>query len=165
MTSRRVSMANSGIVRATVATASAIAGLVVVGVSSGEDGLRSSFQSALQSAPHGPTFERGQPPVAGSEEFWLTTMGDPRIAPVAKAVSVGDRIAMRLNGEGHTFEVQSVADFAPQVTAIDTTSGPSRFVLVTARDVAVFEARPVRFVMEVFDRGPSLARGGRKRAL
>ena len=56
-------------------------------------------------------------------------------APVTKTISVGDQISLSLGGERRTLEVATVADFAPQITEIDTSAGPSHFVLVTARDV------------------------------
>lgn len=128
--------------------------------------LRSSFASALTRS--GPQAQAkvavaSAAPISGSEEFWLTAMRHDGNAPVTKTVSVGDQISLTLGGERRTLEVATVADFAPQVTQIDTSSGPSRFVLVTARDVNDASARPVRFVMEI-EQGsaPVVAgRGGR----
>jgi hypothetical protein len=83
--------------------------------------------------------------------------------PVTRTVSVGDKISLSLGGERRTLEVATVADFAPKITEIDTSTGPSHFVLVTARDVNDSSAHPVRFVME-FEQGvaPVVAgRGGR----
>ena len=70
-------------------------------------------------------------------------------APVTKTILAGDQISLTLGGERRTFEVATVADFAPQMTQIETSAGPSHFVLVTARDVSDASARPVRFVMEL----------------
>ncbi len=102
-------------------------------------------------------------PISGSEDLWLSAMRRDGNGPVTKTVSVGDQISLSLGGERRTLEVATVADFAPQITQIDTSASPSHFVLVTARDVNDAAARPVRFVME-FEQGTAqvvAGRGGR----
>jgi hypothetical protein len=123
--------------------------------------LRSSFATALTNAATSPAKTvASAAPISGSEEFWLTAMRHDDSQPVARPVSVGDQISMTLSGHRRTFEVATVSDFAPQITEIDTSSGPAHFVMVTARDVKNPNARPVRFVMEI-DRGNAPMVGGR----
>jgi hypothetical protein len=128
-----------------------------------ESVLRSSFATALTRTSLPAKELASAAPVSGSEEFWLSAMRRDGNAPVMKTVSIGDQISLNLGGERRTLEVATVADFAPQITQIDTSAAPSHFVLVTARDVNDAAARPVRFVME-FEQGaaPVVAgRGGR----
>lgn len=126
--------------------------------------LRTSFATALTNAANAAASPAqtvaSSAPISGSEEFWLTAMRHDDSQPVARPVSVGDQISMTLSGHRRTFEVATVSDFAPQITEIDTSSGPAHFVLVTARDVSNPNARPVRFVMEI-DRGNVPMVGGR----
>jgi hypothetical protein len=133
-------------------------------LASSETVLRSSFATALTRASEQPTkMIASAAPISGSEEFWLTAMRGDGSAPVTRPVSVGDQISMTLSGHHRTFEVSAVSDFSPQITEIDTSSGPAHFVLVTARDAKNPSARPVRFIMEI-DRGnpPFVgSRGGR----
>jgi hypothetical protein len=133
-------------------------------LASSETVLRSSFATALTRASEQPTQAvASTAPISGSEEFWLTAMRGDGSAPVTRPVSVGDQISMTLSGHHRTFEVSAVSDFSPQITEIDTSSGPAHFVLVTARDAKNPSARPVRFIMEI-DRGNAPfvgSRGGR----
>lgn len=146
---------SAGVTMAAVAAASFLA--------SSETVLRSSFTTALTRGSQPTKVAAAAAPISGSEEFWLTAMRGDGSAPVTRPVSVGDQISMTLSGHHRTFEVSAVSDFSPQITEIDTSSGPAHFVLVTARDAKNPSARPVRFIMEI-DRGapPFVAsRGGR----
>ena len=143
------------------APVAAIAGALLFANS--ETLLRSSFQTALdRTNPLARELASAAAPVSGSEDFWLSAMRDGT-TPVNKTVSVGDQISLNLGGVHRTLEVATVSDFAPQITQIDTSAGPSHFVLVTARDPNDSAARPIRFVMEIQQGGaPVLAgRGGR----
>jgi hypothetical protein len=112
--------------------------------------LKSSFASALTHTNiHARQVASSAPPISGSEEFWLSAMRRDGNTPVTKTINVGDQIALSLGGERRTLEVATVADFAPQITALDTSAGPSHYVLVTARDMKHASAPPVRFVMEL----------------
>jgi hypothetical protein len=130
------------------AVAALVAGLFLM---SSEAVLRSSFATALTethtSAPSKQVASAA--PISGSEEFWLTAMRRDGNTPVTKTINIGDKISLSLGGEQRTLSVASVADFSPQITEIDTSAGPSHFVLVTARDVNDRSAPPVRFIMEL----------------
>lgn len=122
--------------------------------------LRSSFAKALTHASSPAQSVASMTPISGSEDFWLTAMRRDGSAPMTKAISVGDEITLALGGLHRTFAVATVSEFAPQITEIDTSAGPERFVLVTARDVRDPNARPIRFVMEV-DQANAMVVGGR----
>jgi hypothetical protein len=127
--------------------------------------LRSSFATALTHTSLPAKEVASAAPVSGSEEFWLSAMRRDGTTPVTKTINVGDRIALSLGGEHRSLQVATVADFAPQVTEIDTSAGPSHFVLVTARDVNDASAPPVRFVMEFEQRVAPVVAGRAGRTL
>jgi hypothetical protein len=132
-------------------SAGAVAAALVAALffTNSESVLRSSFATALTRTSLPAKEVASSAPISGSEDFWLSAMRRDGNAPVTKTILVGDQISLTLGGERRTFEVATVADFAPQITQIDTSAGPSNFVLITARDVNDVSARPVRFVMEL----------------
>lgn len=138
------------------------AGLFLI---SSETVLRSSFSTALGHASVSAKEVASAAPVSGSEEFWLSAMRGDNNAPVTKTINVGDRIALSLGGERRSLQVATVADFAPQITEIDTSAGPSHFVLVTAHDVNDATAPPVRFVMQFEQRVAPVVAGRSGRTL
>ena len=152
------------VLAAGTAVGAAAVGLVFA---SSESVVRSSFKTALDNRAniHANEFATAStPPVAGSEDFWLSAMRDGT-APVNKTVSVGDQISLNLSGVHRTFEVSTVSDFSPQIAQVDTSAAPTHFVLVTARDTNDSSARPVRFVMEIQQGGTSVVAGRNGRTL
>ena len=148
-------------------TAGAAVAVLTGGLSliNSETVLRSSFATALTHTSIPAKEIASAAPVSGSEEFWLSAMRRDGNAPVTKTINVGDRIALSLGGERRSLQVATVADFSPQITQIDTSAGPSHFVLVTARDVNDSSAPPVRFVMEFEQRVAPVVAGRAGRAL
>lgn len=141
--------------------AAAIAGAIFGGIGgllgSSETLLRSSFESALNpSASDGPKRIATKAPISGSESFWLTAMREDGSEPVSKAVAIGDKIAMTLDGKQRSLEVVSVSEFTPARTEIDTRSGSVRLVIVTMRDTQDNSHRPVRLVMELESAGKTV---------
>jgi len=126
--------------------------------------LRKSFQTALNRASVQAKEVASTAPISGSEDFWLTAMRDGT-TPVNKTISVGDQISMNFGGVRRTLEVATVSDFSPKITQIDTSSGPSHLVLVTARDLGDTAARPIRFVMEIQQGGAPVVAGRAGRSL
>ena len=130
---------------------------------SSETVLRKSFATALTQAASPAKDVASITPISGSEDYWLTAMRRDDSTPITKAVAVGDKISLTLGGHNRTFAVASVSDFSPQITEIDTSAGPERFVLVTARDVKNPNERPIHFVMEIDGANATIigSRGGR----
>jgi hypothetical protein len=125
--------------------------------SNSETMLRDSFSIALSGMPSAPVARVAKAvPVAGTEDYWLSSMGLEGSLPVTKAVSIGDRIGLSVRGENRELEVSSVSEYAPAITEIDTRARQARFLLVTARDPHDRDARPVRFVMEVDQAAPDV---------
>src|SRR6185312_4738156 len=88
---------------------------------SSETVLRSSFTTALTrtaAAPQAREVATAAPPVSGSEDFWLTAMRRDGSSPMTKPIYVGDQISLTLSGQHRTFQVATVADFAPQIPEI-----------------------------------------------
>ncbi len=140
----------SGAVLVTGLTLGAVFGASTALMSSSEAMLRTSFSAALQgSAPVAAQRMAKAVPLSGSEDFWLSAIRQDGGAPVTKTVSLGDRISLTLGGEQRDLEVAAVSEFQPKLTEIDTSSGPSRFVLVTAKDARNAAADSIRFVMEI----------------
>jgi hypothetical protein len=111
--------------------------------------LRSSFSSALGIQASTPQRLAKSVPLAGSEDFWLSAVRSEGGLPVTKTVAIGDTITITLAGTERKLEVASVSEVTPNITEIDTTTGSSRFVLVTAKDQFNAGARAIRFVMEI----------------
>lgn len=142
----------------------ALSGGILSGTS--ESMLRASFASALeQTAAPSMKVATGSGPISGSEDFWLTSNG--QVSPISanKTVSVGDKISLDIGGEHRTLEVAKISEYWPQITEIDTTGHPSRFVMVTARDAADPTSRPIRLVIELEQDGATLAKNHAGRTL
>ena len=134
----------------TALSASALLASGIIFASNSETVVRDSFSIALNGSPAAPATRAAKSaPVAGTEEYWLTSMSRDGGLPVTKAVSIGDQIGLTVRGEQRQLKVCSVSEFAPEITEIDTRTAPSKLVLVTARDTSDKDARPVRFVMEI----------------
>lgn len=115
-----------------------------------ESVLRATFASALD---HRHTVSKPADvtgPISGSEDFWLNSHAQLTGNSAAKkVVSVGDTISLDLGGEKRTLQVSKISEYMPQVTEIDTSTQPSKFVMVTARDVSDPNSRPIRLVIEL----------------
>lgn len=94
--------------------------------------------------------------VAGSEEFWLTHLVRDAGPAVTKPVAVGDRITINSNGIDRVLSVVTVDKLDSQVLPISS-ERPQPLLLVTCRDAAQPEARPVRFLIEAGDELPALS--------
>lgn len=145
------------VIRPSLILLSATAALALCGTvlsTSSETLLRSSFASAL--SPEAPartgTEVAKAPPVAGSEDFWLSGMAAALRpvghGPIAKGVAVGDKITLTFGGTKRTLLISAVEDVGVSMTQVDTAQAPSRVVMITARE-AKDGASPVRFMMEI----------------
>lgn len=140
--------------RTLLGLATVIAAVVTLALPTGEAALRSSFESALKSSPFEQPRLASAPPVAGSEDYWLSALSNDAVrsdanAPLVKTLAIGDEIDLTVGGQRRTYEVQTVSEFAPKLTTIDTAGGQGRVVLVTARDKKMPAERAIRFLLEV----------------
>jgi hypothetical protein len=104
------------------------------------------------------------PAVAGSEQFWLTHVVHDASAPFTKPVAVGDRVTISSGGHDQVLHVVTVDKLDSQLIPISS-ERPTRLLLVTCRDQASPESRPVRFLIEADDALPTLASPKAARAL
>ncbi|MEI9902509.1 MAG: hypothetical protein WDN31_23200 [Hyphomicrobium sp.] len=88
-----------------------------------------------------------RPVIAGSEEFWLTHVVHDPDGAVVKPVSIGDRITITSNGAERVLHVVNIDRLDSQVMPISS-ERQSPLLLVTCRDAAEPQARPVRFLIE-----------------
>ena len=147
-------------------------GIVAIGVGTAGMTLGSSdtvvergFERALASRAEQPnTMKIAAPAVAGSEQFWLTHVVHDASAPFTKPVAVGDRVTISSGGHDQVLHVVTVDKLDSQLIPISS-ERPTRLLLVTCRDQASPESRPVRFLIEADDALPTLASPKAARAL
>jgi hypothetical protein len=104
------------------------------------------------------------PVIAGSEEFWLTHLVHDATGTATKPVTVGDRITISSNGRDRVLNVVTVDKLDSQVLPISS-ERPTPLLLVTCRDTADPQSRPVRFLIEAGDELPVLSSVKTPRAL
>jgi hypothetical protein len=141
----------------------AVLGLSAVGlgaagvtIGNGEAVVERGFQRAIAGLDSPATQGKVTPVVSGSEEFWLTHLVHDAATTGAKPVAVGDRITISSNGTERVLGVVSVDRLDSQVMQISS-ERHAPLLLVTCRDVANPDARPVRFVVEAGEEFPALS--------
>ncbi len=145
-----------GIVAAGVGTAAMTLG-------SSDAVVERSFERALASRAEQPASTKIAA-VAGSEQFWLTHVVHDAGAPVTKPIAVGDRLTINSGGHARVLHVVTVDKLDSQIVPISS-ERPTRLLLVTCRDQANPESRPVRFLIEADDELPALSSAKAARAL
>jgi hypothetical protein len=130
-------------------------GAAAVTIGNGEAVVERGFQRAIAGLD-GTTPGKVTPVVSGSEEFWLTHLVHDAATTAAKPVAVGDRITISSNGTERVLGVVSVDRLDSQVMQISS-ERHAPLLLVTCRDVANPDARPVRFVVEAGEEFPALS--------
>jgi hypothetical protein len=131
-------------------------GAAAVTIGNGEAVVERGFQRAIAGLDSTATSGKVAPVVSGSEEFWLTHLVHDAAATAAKPVAVGDRITIASNGTERVLGVVSVDRLDSQVMQISS-ERPAPLLLVTCRDVANPDARPIRFVVEAGEEFPALS--------
>jgi hypothetical protein len=146
-------------------------GLVAAGVGIAATTLGSSdtvvergFARALASRAEQPADTRiAAPAVSGSEQFWLTHVVHDG-TPFTKPVAVGDRVTITSGGRERILHVVTVDKLDQKIVPISS-EHPTRLLLVTCRDQADPDSRPVRFLIEADDQLPVLSSAKAARAL
>ncbi len=147
-----------GIVAAGVGTAAVTLG-------SSDTVVERGFERALASRAEQPTSTKiASPAIAGSEQFWLTHVVHEAGTPFTKPVAVGDRVTITSGGHEQILHVVTVDKLDRQIVPISS-ERPMRLLLVTCRDEANPESRPVRFLIEADDELPALSSAKAARAL
>lgn len=151
---------------AALGLAAAGLGFAALTLGNGDAVVERGFQRAFANMDGNITPNRGPlPVVAGSEEFWLTHLvHDAGGGAVTKPVAVGDRITINSSGGERVLHVVTVDKLDSQVLPISS-ERPTPLLLVTCRDPANSESRPVRFLMEAGDELPALSSAKAARTL
>ncbi|WP_072376007.1 hypothetical protein [Hyphomicrobium sp. NDB2Meth4] len=132
-------------------------GAAAVTLGNGEAVVERGFQRAIANMDADAGAKRAAPVVAGTEEFWLTHVVHDAGTATAKPVSVGDRITISSNGTQRVLNVVTVDRLDNQVLPVSSTAHPTPLILVTCRDEANPQARPVRFLLEAGEELPALS--------
>ncbi len=138
-------------------------GAAAVSLGNGEAVVERGFQRAIAGMDNASTHGKVLPVVAGSEEFWLTHVVHDAGA-TTKPVAVGDRITLGANGSQRVLNVVTIDRLDSQVLPISS-ERPTPMLLVTCRDEANPQARPIRFLVEAGDDLPVLSSAKAPRTL
>jgi hypothetical protein len=116
------------------------------------------FQRALAEMTADQTTARKSTTVAGSEDFWLTHVVHKNAPLTAKPVSIGDSVTISSGGRERVFRVVDIDELDSKIIPISSSSSRlARLLLVTCRDEADPNGRPVRLVIEADDSSPALS--------
>jgi hypothetical protein len=139
-------------------------GIAAMTLGSSDTVVERGFERALASRAEQPNTKIAAPAVAGSEQFWLTHVVHDASSPITKPVAVGDRVTITSAGREQVLHVVTIDKLDPQIIPISS-ERPTRLLLVTCRDQANPESRPVRFLIEADDALPTLSSAKAARAL
>jgi hypothetical protein len=149
----------------------AVLGLSAVGLTAaavalgnGEAVVERGFKRAIANKDGASGTSKALPVVAGSEEFWLTHVVHDASNGATKPVTVGDRITISSNGSQRVLSVVTVDRLDSQVLPISS-ERPTPMLLVTCRDEANPQSRPIRFLVEAGDELPALSSAKAARTL
>jgi hypothetical protein len=149
---------------AVLAFAAAGLGAAAMTLGNGDAVVERGFQRAFADLDGKAVPGKPLPVVAGSEEFWLTHLVHDAGPAITKPVAVGDRITINSNGRDRVLSVVTVDKLDSQVLPISS-ERPTPLLLVTCRDAAEPEARPVRFLIEAGEDLPALSSAKSARTL
>ena len=150
---------------AALGLATAGLGVAALTLGNGDAVVERGFQRAFANMDGKTTLDKARlPVVAGSEEFWLTHLVHDAGGAITKPVAVGDSITINSSGRERVLHVVTVDKLDSQVLPISS-ERPTPLLLVTCRDPANPESRPVRFLMEAGDEFPALSSAKAARAL
>ena len=138
-------------------------GAAAITLGNGEAVVERGFQRAIANMDAKDP-ARPLPVIAGSEEFWLThVVHDASFVPT-KPVAVGDRITISSNGSERVLNVTTIEKLDSQVLPVSSERS-TPLLLVTCRDAANPQGRPVRFLIEAGDALPALSSAKAARTL
>ncbi len=139
-------------------------GAAAIALGNGEAVVERGFKRAIANMDGAAPEQKVLPVVAGSEDFWLTHVVHDAAAGTTKPVSAGDRITIASTGLQRVPKVVTVDRLDSQVLPISS-ERPTPLLLVTCRDEANPQARPVRFLIEAGDELPALSSAKAARTL
>jgi hypothetical protein len=143
---------------AALGIAAAGVGAAALSLGNGDAVVERGFERALANMADRTDGTQSQAPaIAGSEQYWLShVVHDPSAMPAIKPVAVGDRITITSGGRERVLHVVTI-DKLDSSLLLTSSQRPARLLLVTCRDQANPESRPVRFLIEADDELPTLS--------
>lgn len=139
-------------------------GAAAIALGNGEAVVERGFQRAIADKDGKASAQKVLPVVAGSEEFWLTHIVHDAGSVASKPVTVGDRITISSNGTQRVLNVVTVDRLDSQVLPASS-ERQAPLLLVTCRDEANPQGRPVRFLIEAGEDLPALSSAKTARTL
>ena len=141
-------------------------GAAALSFGNGDAVVERGFERALATMADGSDGnKRTAPAIAGSEQFWLThVVHDPSAPLLTKPVAVGDRITISSGGRDRVLHVATI-DKLDSSLVLASSEQPARMLLVTCRDPANPDAKPVRFLIEADEAIPALSSARTARTL
>jgi hypothetical protein len=151
---------------AALGVAAAGLGAAALTLGNGDAVVERGFQRALATMADRPDGAKAAAPaIAGSEQYWLTHVVHDAGAPLlTKPVAIGDRITINSGGRDRILDVVTI-DKLDSALILASSERPARLLLVTCRDQADPDGRPVRFLIEADDEIPALSSAKAARTL
>lgn len=131
---------------AALAVTVAVTALLAAGIAVQDVWLEKSLETAIASPQPAARTATAQPPVAGSEAFWLAggapveTLRPVSFAPV---LALGTRVTLGAGTSVQHLEVIGVSELPTEAATAE-----QRLLVVTLRNTADHAARPIRLVLD-----------------
>jgi len=143
----------------------AVLGLSLVGLGAaaltlggGDAVIERGFQRALAEMADDQSASSRSTIVVGSEDFWLKYVVHNGSPITAKPVAIGDKVTISSGGRERVLNVVDIDELDSKIIPISSSSShPARLLLVTCRDEANPNGRPVRLVIEEDDASSALS--------
>ena len=143
----------------------AVLGLSLVGLGAaaltlggGDAVIERGFQRALAEMADDQSASSRSTIVVGSEDFWLKHVVHNGSPFTAKPVAIGDKVTISSGGRERVLNVVDIDELDSKIIPISSSSShPARLLLVTCRDEANPNGRPVRLVIEEDDASSALS--------
>lgn len=132
---------------AALAVTVAVGALLAAGLRGQDAWLENSLETALAAPQPSARAAIAQPPVAGSESYWLATAAPVEtLRPVsfAPVLALGTRVTLGAGAGLRHLEVVGVSE----LPAVAAAPSEQRLLVVTLRDTADHVASPVRLVLD-----------------
>jgi hypothetical protein len=139
-------------------------GTAALTLGNGDAVVERGFERALATMDDGDATNRAAPAIAGSEQYWLTHVVHDANPVFTKPVAVGDRITINSGGRERVLNVVTV-DKLDSSIVLASSERPAQLLLVTCRDQANPNGRPVRFLLDADDEIPALSSAKTARTL
>lgn len=136
-----------------------VIGALAVAATSTEALVERAFSVAIADSATVASVQRNStPPIAGTEDYWLSQQAAPAAAPGAleltlaawspDPIRVGSVVKLTINGKTQNLEVVELGYAGLPVSPVANRLTDTRLVLVTLREKGIADAPLVRFLVE-----------------